>query len=267
MSENTNVTAVQQPQQPQQVSELQLIQARQAAEFAMTTVGQMAKEFEIAQRKGRMFAESTLVPTTYQHNVGNCVIALDLANRMAAAPLMVMQNLYIVHGTPSFSSKFLIASINASKRFSPLRFEFRGDEGKPNRGCRAYAYEVADREHKEPLEGDWITIEMADKEGWTKKAGSKWLTMPDQMLRYRAAAFWQRVYCPEISMGLQTVEELNDIQDVDYVELQSPQIAAEAKTEAKKKTTTAQAKAAAAMAKATGAVPSNVDPETGELFN
>ena len=53
-------------------------------------------------------------------------------------------------------------------------------------------------------------MEMADKEGWTKKSGSKWLTMPDQMLIYRAAAFWSRAYAPEISMGFHTKEEAED---------------------------------------------------------
>lgn len=43
--------------------------------------------------------------------------------------------------------------------------------------------------------------------------------MPSQMLRYRAAAFWQRVYCPEISMGLITKEEADDIQDAEYTEI------------------------------------------------
>ena len=54
---------------------------------------------------------------------------------------------------------------------------------------------------------------MAKKEGWFNKSGSKWQTMPEQMLRYRAAAFWQRVYCPEISMGFMTTEEAEDIDD------------------------------------------------------
>lgn len=218
-----NEAAAQQQEtlQPTPTAELQIIQARQAADFALTPVGQQVKQFEVVQRKGQMFASSTIVPDTYRNNVGNCVIALEMAERMGAAPLMVMQNLYVVHGTPAFSSKFLIASINASKRFSPLRYEFRGEEGTPSYGCRCVAYEISDKEHKDPLYGDWITIDMANKEGWTKKAGSKWLSMPSQMLRYRAAAFWQRVYCPEISMGLHTVEELNDAEYVDYVEVPS----------------------------------------------
>lgn len=201
------------------VTELQIIQAKQAADFAMTPVGQTVKQFEIMQRMAKMYTESTIVPDTYKGNIGNCVIALDMAMRMGCNPLMCMQNLYIVHGNPAFSSKFLIATINASGRFSPLRYEFKEEEDKPGYGCRCIAYETSDKEHKEPLYGDWITMSMADKEGWTKKNGSKWQSMPSQMLRYRAAAFWQRVYCPEISMGLITKEEAEDIQDAEYVEV------------------------------------------------
>lgn len=199
-----------------QVTELQIIQAKQAAEFAMTPVGQTVKQFEVMQRMANMYTTSTIVPDTYKGNVGNCVIALDMAMRMGCNPLMCMQNLYIVHGNPAFSSKFLIATINASGRFSPLRYEFKGEEGTPEYGCRCIAYESSDKDHKEPLHGDWITMGMAEKEGWTKKNGSKWQSMPSQMLRYRAAAFWQRVYCPEISMGLITKEEADDIQDAEY---------------------------------------------------
>lgn len=201
------------------VTELQIIQAKQAAEFAMTPVGQTVKQFEVMQRMAKMYTESTIVPDTYKGNIGNCVIALDMAMRMGCNPLMCMQNLYIVHGNPAFSSKFLIATINASGRFSPLRYEFKGEEGTLEYGCRCIAYESSDKEHKEPLHGDWITIGMADKEGWIKKNGSKWQSMPSQMLRYRAAAFWQRVYCPEISMGLITKEEADDTQDVEYTEI------------------------------------------------
>lgn len=206
-------------QVPVQPGELELIQARSAAQFALTPVGLQVKQFEVQQRMAKMYATSTIVPKSYQDNLGNCVIAIDMAMRMQANPLMVMQNLYIVNGNPSFSSKFLIATINASGRFTPIRYEFRGEEGKDDYACRVYAYEISDTEHKEPLYGDWVSILMAKKEGWFSKKDrngnetSKWQTMPSQMMRYRAAAFWQRVYCPEISMGLMTKEEYEDIDE------------------------------------------------------
>ena len=124
--------------------------------------------------------------------------------------------MYVVHGNPTFSSKFLIATINASGRYTPIRYEFKGKENTPDWGCRVFAYEKNDVDHKNPLYGPWVTIAMANGEGWSSKNGSKWKTMPQLMLQYRAAAFWQRLYAPEVSMGLLTQEEAMDIQDGHY---------------------------------------------------
>lgn len=201
------------------VTEIQIIKARQEAEFALTPIGQQIKQFEVQQRMAQMYAQSTIIPDTYRGNLGNCVIALDMAQRMGANPLMVMQNLYIVHGNPSFSSKFLVASVNASGRYTSLAYDWKGKPNTPEWGCRCYAYEKDDTKKENRLDGTWVDMKMADGEGWTKKTGSKWLTMPQQMLMYRAAAFWQRAYCPEISMGFISTEEANDIEDVEYTEV------------------------------------------------
>lgn len=183
---------------------------QETRELLLNPAYQAQKTFEMQQRMANMYVQSTIVPQAYRGNIGNCVIAIDMAQRMQANPLMVMQNLYIVNGNPAWSSKFLVSCINMSGRFTPLRYQFTGKKGTPQYGCRAYAYEKNDVAHKEPLCSVWITMEMAEKEGWTKKAGSKWLTMPDQMLIYRAAAFWSRAYAPEISMGFLTKEEVED---------------------------------------------------------
>lgn len=214
--------------QEQQVTELQIIKAKSDAEFALTPIGQQVKQFETLQRMARLYASSSIVPAQYQGdaNLGNCVIAIDMATRMGANVLMVMQNLTIVKGNPTWSSKFLVATINASGKFSPLRFEMVGKEGEDNWGCKAYAYEVGDTAHKHPLYGSLITIAMAKKEGWYSKKDkngnetSKWQSMPEQMLKYRAAAFWQRVYCPEIGMGFLTTEEYRDIDDQSQPDIQ-----------------------------------------------
>jgi hypothetical protein len=208
--------------QPQaQNQELMALKAKQDAEFALSPVGQQLKQFEIQQRIAQMYSTSTIVPDTYRGNLGNCVIALDMAQRMGANPLMVMQNLVIVHGTPSFSAKFLVASINASGRYTSLQYEWQGEQGKPEWGCRCVAYEKSDTKREHPLQGTLVTMQMADAEGWSKKNGSKWLTMPQQMLMYRAAAFWQRAYCPEITMGFISTEEAYDIEDAEYETIES----------------------------------------------
>ena len=224
------------------------------------------QSFELMQRVSKAFSASDLVPQQYRgaDKIANCMIAMDMAQRMGANPLMVMQNLYIVHGTPSWSSKFLIATINASGRYSSLRYEWKGEPGKPDFGCRAWAVE---RETGERLDGIWVTWEMVNAEGWSKKNGSKWLTMPDQMFVYRAAAFWQRAYAPELGMGLQTVEDVHDglvlERQVDGTfavtmdDLRAPPPAAQPKLEERQPTTVPQATRAPSA--------EHVDAETGEI--
>lgn len=163
--------------------------------------------FEHAQRIAKALAASDLVPTQYRNNISNTLIALEMSNRMSASPLAVMQNLNIIHGKPSFGSAFLIATINTSGRFAPLRYKVSGEGD--DKQCIAW---TTDR-NGEVLEGPAISIGMAKKEGWYTKNGSKWQTMPELMLRYRAAAFFSRLYCPEISMGMQTSEEVYDVID------------------------------------------------------
>lgn len=167
--------------------------------------------FELIQRVAKAFATSTLVPTQYQGNVANAMLALNMAQRMDADPLMVMQNLNIIHGRPSWSSKFLIATFNNCGRFSAMRFEFEGDENSDGWRCRAFSIE---RSTGAELKGTWVSIAMSKAEGWYGKPGSKWKTMPEQMLRYRAASFFIGTYAPEISMGFMTEEEVQDIIDV-----------------------------------------------------
>jgi hypothetical protein len=162
-----------------------------------------------AARMARALAASTLVPQQYRDNIPNCMIALELAQRIGASVFMVMQNLDVIHGTPGWRAKFLVATVNASGRFTPIRWRF---EGKPNSdewGCRAYAKDKADGEE---CVGPLVNMAMAKAEKWSTKDGSKWRTMPELMLMYRSAAFWTRLFAPELSLGIQTAEEVEDVQ-------------------------------------------------------
>jgi hypothetical protein len=181
--------------------------------------------FEAAQRMAQALCTSTMVPSEYrgQQGLSNSLIALEIAARMGLSPLVVMQNMTPIHGKPTWSSSFLIATVNASGRFTPLRFVF-DDKDQPSR-CYAVA---SDKSSGEVLEGETISVEMAKREGWWSrpdrygKETSKWQSMTGQMLRYRAAAFWVKVYCPEISLGLMTQDEAADVQPVvvDAIEAQ-----------------------------------------------
>jgi hypothetical protein len=161
--------------------------------------------FEHAQRVAKMMTASSLVPKEYQNNIPNIMIALEMANRIGASPLMVMQNLNIIQGRPSWSSQFIIAALNSCKRFSPLRFTMSGEGD--DYGCTAWATDATG----EKLEGPKVSWKMAKEEGWATKGGSKWKTMPELMFRYRAAAFFGRLYAPDVLMGMGDVGEAEDI--------------------------------------------------------
>jgi hypothetical protein len=180
--------------------------------------------FEDAQRMARALASSTLVPPQYQgqNGLSNCLIALEISGRMRLSPLVVMQNMVPINGKPTWSASFLIATVNASGRFSPLRFVF-DDDAKPS-NCYAVATDKASRDE---LRGQVISVEMAKAEGWWGRKGSKWPTMTGQMLTYRAASAWARIYCPEVSLGLVTPEEALDVEAVAVHVVNSPAPAVE----------------------------------------
>jgi hypothetical protein len=172
--------------------------------------------FVSVQRMAKALASSTLVPDAYrgEANLGNCIIALELSQRIGASVMAVMQSMVPIHGKPTWSAAFLIATVNSCGRFSPMRFRWVGKENTDEWGCRAYAVE---REGNLELVGALVTIAMAKAEGWYTKNGSKWKTMPEQMLQYRAAAFWTRAYAPEIALGMHTAEEIHDTSEVNQV--------------------------------------------------
>lgn len=170
----------------------------------------MWNDDEIMKRSyaaAKYLANSDLVPATYK-KPENCLIALEYANRTGLSPLTVMQNLYMVKGKPSWSGQMCIALINGCGRFTPLEFEFVGEFGTDSHGCYAHAMRL---DNGKEYSSDIVTIGMAKAEGWYGKDGSKWKTMPIQMMMYRAGAFFGRVHCPDVLLGMPTVEEVNDI--------------------------------------------------------
>lgn len=169
------------------------------------------QSFDTALRMARCLAESTIVPKEFQRNVGNCMIAIEMASRINASPMMVMQNLYIVNGRPAWSSQWIIAMINSSHRYkTELQFEFGNAKEDGGLSCRAWAEDYAG--HK--VYGPKITMTMANAEQWTTKNGSKWKTMPDVMIQYRAASFFGRMNCPDMIMGIYSQEEVLDMSEI-----------------------------------------------------
>lgn len=168
---------------------------------------------------GKMFAASTLVPQNYQGKPMDCTIAVDMANRMGVSPMMVMQNLYVVKGKPSWSGQACMSMIKASTEFMNVRPVYTGEPYDDSWGCYI---EAEYRKTGEVIQGTEVTIGMAKAEEWYGKSGSKWKTMPKQMLAYRAAAFFARVYIPNALMGCHVEGEADDIMKEDRPAMADP---------------------------------------------
>lgn len=253
-------------------------------------------QFDTMQRVCKLFASSELVPDMYKVSdknpiekaMANCMIAIEIAQRIGASPLMVMQNMVPIYGKPSWSSKFLVATVNTCGRFNPLQYRFtekgmlgmvdytdyvwdnstrskravaKQFDGKKVMDIECVAYTTAKGSDK-MLESSPVSIRLAIQEGWYTKNGSKWQTMTKQMLMYRAASFWTSAYAPELSMGMKTIEENQDIQDVEYQEIKNDNPEEERKDNANK--------VQISMDLGNGddkTVKAVVDTETGEIKN
>ena len=88
--------------------------------------------------------------------------------------------------------------------------------------CRCSAVEKASGK---TVTGPAVTMAMAKAEGWSTKQGSKWKTMPELMLRYRAAAMFGRLYVPDLLVGIQSQEEVVDIEPVNVSEQPAASVA------------------------------------------
>lgn len=187
--------------------------AAQAMPPALTDNGHLAHfldpvRYRHLQLVSKDFAGSELVPKRYQGKPCDCLIALELAARLGMHPLMVMQNVYTVHGTPGMQGQFVIALVNSSGAFSaPLEWEYEGEGD--SRTCTCKAMRRRDGKTVELK----MSIAIAKAEGWYAQ-NPKWKNIPDQMLAYRSASWLARLHCPEVLLGLQTVEEIHDVIDI-----------------------------------------------------
>lgn len=150
-------------------------------------------------------AMSDMIPSAYQKRPENCMIAIDIANRMGVSPMAVMQQLYIVRGKPTWSGQACLGLIKTA--YKKFRVVYSGKEGTDERACHI---EVTDSDGQ-VLSGSKVSIQMAKQEGWYGKSDSKWRTMPEQMLAYRAGAFFCRIYLPNQMMGFAVEGEAEDI--------------------------------------------------------
>ena len=166
-----------------------------------------AKLYNQSLAMAQTLSKSEIIPQSYKGKPADCLIAIDIANRLGLSPAIVMQNSQCVRGNFTWKGSACKAMIDGCGRYQKTRYVYVGEEGKDSYGC----YLEAIDNDGEIIKGVPVTIAMAKKEGWYNKDGSKWQTMSDLMLKYRAAAFFMRTECASIAMGFLTTEEVEDI--------------------------------------------------------
>ena len=186
-------------------NEIQELVASPQPELAPVTVWTDKKQFDQLFRVANMLSQTSIIPATYQGKPYDCFVALEMATRMGVSPLVVMQNMYVVKGKPAWAGQACTMFINSCGKFTQVKHVYTGEKGTDSRGCYVTATRISDGIQVNGVE---VTMAMAKAEGWT--ANTKWRTMPELMLAYRASAFFARVHCPEALMGVQLADEIYD---------------------------------------------------------
>ena len=186
-------------------NEMTVADVNNKSALATTDVWSNKEQFNQLLRAADMVSKTSIIPQTYQGKPQDCFIAIEMANRMGVSPMIVMQNMFVVKGKPSWAGQACTMFIKSCGKFKDVKHIYFGEKGTENRGCYVEATRIEDGEK---ICGAEVTISMAKAEGWT--SNSKWRNMPELMLAYRASAFFARVHCPETMLGVQTYEEVED---------------------------------------------------------
>jgi len=169
--------------------------------------------FDHMQRVGKMLAMSPLFPEhlrkgSMESALANGVLVINMAMRLREDPLTVAQNIYFVGGKPGWNTTYMIAKANMHGVFKDvIDWEVKGKGD----SLSVTAFGILKTTGKRV--SVTCDMDMAKREGWTKNA--KYQSMPEQMLRYRSAAFLIRLYCPEVMIGLPAQVELEmEVRDI-----------------------------------------------------
>lgn len=192
LQENQNQIVLETPAQQVQVQ----------SEPVLQHISDMREAYKMA----KIYCQAGIIPDAYQGKPADCMIAIDMADRMGVSPIMVMQSLYVVKGKPSWSGQACMSFIQANPNFKDVKPVYVGECGTLDRGCYISAKRTSDGSE---VRGVCVTLAMARAEGWTRNA--KWQNIPDLMLAYRAASFFARVYCPSVLMGVAVEGEAEDV--------------------------------------------------------
>jgi len=157
-----------------------------------------AQTKEIAQA----LSSSDLVPDHFKKKPANVLIALEFAHRNDISPFAAMQSLFVIHGRVGLTASMAISLARKHNVWKSLVYKVEGEGN-------TLAVTAIAKLHDDSEATATVSMKMANDAGWSKNAIYK--SIPEQMLKYRAAVFLIRSHFPEVLFGMQTVEELRDV--------------------------------------------------------
>lgn len=160
---------------------------------------------EKAYKFSEIIAQADIIPSHYRGKPANVFIAVQSALRMNLDPMMVMQNTFVISGKLGMNSAFAISLANGSGCLkSGITYDIEGSEDSLKVTAKATLKSSG-------VEISYsIGMKEAMAEGWTKNP--KYSSLPELMLRYRAATLLIRTHMPEVLNGMHMTEELEDVE-------------------------------------------------------
>lgn len=189
-----------------------------------TSSQDMLEQMEKAYKFASIMSKSDIIPIHYRNKPENCFIAINSAIRMNIDPMLAMQNTFVVSGKLGMNTSFAISLLNQSgviKGSIKYAISGTGDNLEVTASAR-----LAKTDEEISTS---VSMKMAIAEGWTRN--NKYKTMPEHMLKYRAATFLIRLHFPEVLNGLHTVEELEDVKASETKDITPPTTSYNTKSE------------------------------------
>ena len=168
------------------------------------TVPMIPDRYESDWQLARGLSESEIIPKVFHKKPADCFLVIGVAKSLGIGLLQAFSSVYVLGGKVGIDAKLTIALANRSGVFSePIDFRADGEEGKDLRVTAFSKLSVTGRDVSVTI--TWHTAEL---EGWTRNP--KYKSMGTQMLKYRAATWLSRLYCPAVLAGLETRDEIED---------------------------------------------------------
>lgn len=151
-------------------------------------------------RLAKAFSVSGMVPPHFQGKAEACLVAMLYAEQLGEHPMLLFQEMSVINGRPNTSARFAISRANKSGLLQgPVSWTSKGTGD-----ALEVTASASLRETGEVITAT-VTMKEAAADGWTRNA--KYKSIPEQMLRWRAATRLINLYMPEVLFGLGVREE------------------------------------------------------------